>query len=459
MTDSIISALQAALPTEQVSVREDVLAAHALDQGPVVAHELPIAVVWAQSVEDVQAVMKLAYTHSVPVVCRGAGTGVSGGAHATPGCLVLSLERMDRILEIHPEDEIARVEPGVVNADLNTAVAEYGLMYAPDPASYKISTIGGNVATNAGGLRCAKYGVTRESVLALDVVLADGTLIKTGRRSFKGVAGYDLTGLFVGSEGTLGIVVGITVRLKYLPHEVHTVAAFYPDFRMAAAGVLAVGKARVQPAIMELLDGGTLAQLDDIHGSNLTARGGSLLLVQTDGFGAEAEAEVVRRVLRSGGAVVTAEANAEAERLVELRRHSRGAEVDDEYRLGEDVAVPRSRLVDYVGELENMAARHNVNLKVVAHAGDGNLHPTFWIERDGQGVDAGAMERLQRALDESITAALDMGGTITGEHGVGQYKLRWLGQEQPEPLRQLQRRIKELFDPEGILNPGKAILP
>jgi len=333
----------------------------------------------------------------------------------------------------------------------------HGLMYAPDPASFRTSTIGGNVATNAGGLRCAKYGVTRDSVLALDVVLADGSLIHTGHQTFKGVAGYDLTGLFVGSEGTLGIVVGVTVRLKYLPRDVHTIAAFYPDFRLAAAGVLAVGKARVQPAIMELLDGGTLAQLDEIHGSDLTKRGRSLLLIQTDGFGAAAEAQVVREVLRAGGAAVTAEASAEAERLVELRRHSRGVEVDDEYRVGEDVAVPRSRLVDYVAELEAMAANHGVHLKVVAHAGDGNLHPTFWIDRTGNSVDAGAMERLQRVLDESITAALAMGGTITGEHGVGQYKLRWLGQEQPEPVRELQRKIKELFDPAGILNPGKAI--
>jgi glycolate oxidase len=364
---------------------------------------------------------------------------------------------MDRIIALNPDDETAVVEPGVVNAVLNEAAAAHGLMYAPDPASFRSSTIGGNVATNAGGLRCAKYGVTRDSVLALDVIMADGSLIRTGHQTFKGVAGYDLTGLFVGSEGTLGIVVGITVRLKYLPREVHTVAAFYPDFRMAAAGVLAVGKARVQPAIMELLDGGTLAQLDEIHGSDLTARGKSLLLVQTDGFGAAAEADVVRQVLRDGGATVTTEASAEAERLVELRRHSRGTEVDDEYRVGEDVAVPRSRLVDYVAELEAMAAAQRVHLKVVAHAGDGNLHPTFWIDRQGSAVDPGAMARLQVALDESITAALAMGGTITGEHGVGQYKLRWLGQEQPAPVRELQRGIKDLFDPAGILNPGKAI--
>ncbi|QDG61038.1 FAD-binding oxidoreductase [Pseudarthrobacter sp. NIBRBAC000502771] len=454
---SIVDELEAILAPGQVDTGEVPLLRYAVDQAPVIDFQLPLAVVFPESVADVQSVVKACADSGVAIVPRGAGTGVSGGAHATANCIILSLERMDRILALSPDDETAVVEPGVVNAVLNEAAAEHGLMYAPDPASFRSSTIGGNVATNAGGLRCAKYGVTRDSVLALDVVLADGSLIHTGHQTFKGVAGYDLTGLFVGSEGTLGIVVGITVRLKYLPREVHTVAAFYPDFRLAAAGVLAVGRARVQPAIMELLDGGTLAQLDDIHGSDLTARGKSLLLVQTDGFGAAAEAEVVRRVLRDGGATVTTEASAEAERLVELRRHSRGTEVDDEYRVGEDVAVPRSRLVDYVAALEAMAAEQQVHLKVVAHAGDGNLHPTFWIDRQGPDVEPGAMDRLQVALDESITAALAMGGTITGEHGIGQYKLRWLGQEQPEPVRELQRRIKDLFDPAGVLNPGKAI--
>lgn len=454
---SIVEELEAILAPGQLDLSEVSLRRYAIDQAPVIDFQLPLAVVFPESVADVQAVVKVCSGSGVAIVPRGAGTGVSGGAHATRNCIILSLERLDRIIALHPEDETAVVEPGVVNAVLNEAAAEYGLMYAPDPASFRSSTIGGNVATNAGGLRCAKYGVTRDSVLALDVVLADGSLIHTGHQTFKGVAGYDLTGLFVGSEGTLGIVVGITVRLKYLPREVHTVAAFYQDFRTAAAGVLAVGKARVQPAIMELLDGGTLAQLDDIHGSDLTARGTSLLLVQTDGFGAAAEAAVVRQVLAAGGATVTTEASAEADRLVELRRHSRGTEVDDEYRVGEDVAVPRSRLVDYIAALEAMADAQRVHLKVVAHAGDGNLHPTFWIDRKGADVDRDAMERLQVALDESISVALSMGGTITGEHGVGQYKLRWLGQEQPEPVRELQRRIKDLFDPAGILNPGKAI--
>ena len=454
---SIADELTSILGPGKVLRDEAALAVYAVDQAPVVDYRLPAAVVLAETVDDVQATVKACAARNVPLVPRGAGTGVSGGAHASEGCVVLGLERMNRILELNADDETAVVEPGVINADLNDAAAAHGLMFAPDPASFRMSTIGGNVATNAGGLRCAKYGVTRDSVLALDVVLADGSLLHTGHQTFKGVAGYDLTGLFVGSEGTLGIVVGATVRLKYLPREVHTIAAFYPDFRQAAAGVLVVGKARVQPAIMELLDGGSLAQLDELHGSDLASRGASLLLIQTDGFGAAAEADVVREVLAAGGAVVTTEASAEAEQLVELRRNSRGVEVDDEYRVGEDVAVPRSRLVDYVAALEALAEVHDVSLKVVAHAGDGNLHPTFWIDRVNDEVDADAVRRLNTALDASIVAALEMGGTITGEHGVGQYKLRWLGLEQPEPLRQLQRRVKDLFDPAGILNPGKAI--
>ncbi|CAM3107169.1 putative FAD-linked oxidoreductase [Arthrobacter ulcerisalmonis] len=454
---SVVTELAGFLAAGQLEETDDARQRYAIDQAPVIDFHLPQAVVFPESVADVQAIVRTCSAAGVALVPRGAGTGVSGGAHATKDCVVMSLERMDKILQLNPDDETAVVEPGVVNAVLNDAAALHGLMYAPDPASYRMSTIGGNVATNAGGLRCAKYGVTRDSVLALDVVLADGSLIHTGQQTFKGVAGYDLTGLFVGSEGTLGIVVGVTVRLKYLPRDVHTIAAFYPDFRSATAGVLAVGRARVQPAIMELLDGGALAQLDEVHGSDLSTRGQSLLLIQTDGFGAAAEAAAIREVLQAGGAVVTNEDSAEAQRLVELRRHSRGAEVDDQYRVGEDVAVPRSRLVDYVAALEEMAAAHRVSLKVVAHAGDGNLHPTFAVERPADGVAADAAARLDAALDESVTVALAMGGTITGEHGVGQYKLRWLGQELPEPVREIQRGIKALFDPAGILNPGKAI--
>jgi len=445
--------LAAALREDQFSRAPADLARYATDQGPVTDYREPAAVVWAETVEDVQAVVRLAARHGVPVVARGAGTGVSGGAHATQGCLVLSLERMDNILELNPDDEIARVEPGVVNADLNAAAAVHGLMYAPDPASYQVSTIGGNIATTAGGLRCAKYGVTRDAVLALDVVLADGSLIHTGHRTFKGVAGYDLTSLFVGSEGTLGIVVGATVRLKYLPTDIRTLAVFFADVQSAAAGVLALGKARVQPCILELLDGPSLEELDARNGSNLAGRGTALLLAQFDGLAAAQEAEIATAALAGQGGSVSQEDPEEAARLVDLRRRNRGLDVDSEITVGEDVAVPRSALIHYITALEEMAARHGVGVRIIAHAGDGNLHPTFWVPvPDRAGVAA-----MNAALDESIDKALELGGTITGEHGVGQYKLRWLALEQSEQVLQLQRNLKALFDPHGILNPGKGI--
>ena len=470
MPASEIETLLALLPPETVCTDADQLRLYAVDLGPAAEIQLPTAVVRARTVAEVQSTMRWAHETRTPVVCRGAGTGVSGGAHATAGSVVLSLERMNRIIAVNASDETAVVEPGVINADLNAAASEHGLMYAPDPASYRISTLGGNIATNAGGLRCAKYGVTRDSVLALDVVLADGRLISTGHATFKGVAGYDLTGLFVGSEGTLGVVVGATLRLKYLPRDIRTIAAFFPTIQTAAAGVLAVGAARIQPAIMEILDAPTMRELDLQFDSNLAARGAALLLIQTDGFGAEAEADEVRRVLSDLGGTVSTENSAEAERLVELRRHGRGLEKPAEYRVGEDVAVPRSQLVTYIADLDRMAAAHGVQLRVIAHAGDGNLHPTFWVpipEAAKIAKAAGATDllpevtdaliRLEAALDESVESALRLGGTITGEHGVGQYKLRWLPLEQHADVLALQRSIKAVFDPTGILNPGKAI--
>lgn len=455
LNETFAAELRKSLRGDQLSISPADLRSYATDQGPVSDYHEPAGVVWAESIADVQAVVRAAAAHNVPLVARGAGTGVSGGAHATAGSVVLELTRMNKILEINAEDEIARVEPGVINGDLNDAVEEHGLMFAPDPASYKISTVGGNIATNAGGLRCAKYGVTRDAVLALDVVLADGSLIHTGHRTFKGVAGYDLTSLFVGSEGTLGIVVGATVRLKYLPAIVRTLAVFFPDVQSAAAGVLALGAARVQPCILELLDGQALRELDFRNGSNLSQRGNALLLIQFDGLAAVQEETLAAAALEDVGGKVSREDPAGAQRLVDLRRNNRGLDVDAENRVGEDVAVPRSQLVHYITALEEMAGRHGVNLQVIAHAGDGNLHPTFSIP----GMDAISIKALNDALDESIDKALELGGTITGEHGIGQYKLRWLPLEQAEQVLELQRNIKALFDPQGILNPGKAIPP
>lgn len=454
--DRVLRRLNQVLPVESIATDDHTLDAYATDYGPTADWEIQraLAVVFPASTDEVVALVRASAEEGFALVPRGAGTSVSGGAHALKNAVTVSLERMNAILSIDVEDQTARVQPGVINADLGEAVAPHRLMYAPDPASYRISTIGGNVATNAGGLRCAKYGVTRDSVLTLEVVLADGTVLRTGTGTFKNVSGYDLTGLFVGSEGTLGIITEITVRLRPLPVDLETASVFVDDLEAAAAGVLAISQAGVQPAILEMMDGATMAALDAAHGSELATLGGACLLVQTDGYGAAAEMDAIRAALTPLGARVSAPGDAQARSLVDLRRHARGDDTVTEIRVGEDVAVPKSRLVHYVREVQRIGRDHAVKIKVIAHAGDGNLHPSFWID-----VDEGAegMARLDAALDESIQVALDMGGTITGEHGVGSYKVRWFGLEHDEAAIRVQREIKELFDPEHRLNPGRAI--
>jgi glycolate oxidase len=428
-----------------------------LDYSPIREASAALAVVEAQTAEDVVALMRWAHAHGAPVVPRGAGTGLSGGANAVEGGIVLDLLGMNRIVEINPVDQIATVEPGVINAALDAAAAQHGLMYAPDPASFRLSTIGGNIGTNAGGLRCAKYGVTKDSILGLDVVLADGTRLQTGTRTFKGVVGFDLTRLIVGSEGTLAVVVGATVRLRPRPTAAAQRAFVFPSVAGAAAGVLAIGAARVQPAVVEFLDRGTLESIDLTTGSELAPLGEAVLLVETDGFGADAEmAALTPAVVKAGGRVALE--GAEAAELLDLRRQTRGDLVDHSLRVGEDIAVPRSQLVAVVENLSALAEKSAVNLKIVAHAGDGNLHPTFWLpEVEDDAERAAAVSRLENVLDESVRAALALGGTITGEHGVGMYKRRWMAWEQSRELIELQRRIKRAFDPQGILNPGKAL--
>lgn len=447
--------LEPTLAHGQVIRTESTLLENSRDFGQLVGQPiLPLAVVYPESVDDVQKTMKLASTHKVPVISRGAGTGVSGAVHVMGDCIVLNMSRMNRILEVRPEDEVAVVEPGVINNDLNLAVAEFGLMYAPDPASYKMSTIGGNIATNAGGLRCAKYGVTRESILSLDVVLSDGRLIHVGRNTFKGVAGYDLTALFVGSEGTLGVVVRAVVRLRYLPVDERDISLLFPTLEDAVHGVQAIARARVQPAILELMDLPTLEVLDGQYSTSYASNGGAMLLVRLDGYGAELEEAAIRNVFKDVDVTLSSPRDVEASSLIEMRRTSRGDTKDDAYRMGEDVAIPKSQMAAYVRELREIASAAEVDVRVIAHAGDGNLHPTFSVEPDA-GHDP--LARLTVALEKSVKLALQMGGTITGEHGVGLIKKDWLVWEQSEAVREIQSAIKAVLDPENILNPGKAI--
>jgi glycolate oxidase len=428
------------------------LQARRLDRSGVEPHGRPVAVVFPRDPEQVQRVLRGAASTRTPVVARGAGTALTGASTAGAGVIVLDLSRMDRIRDIRPDDGVAVVEPGVITADLDRAAARHGLRYAPDPASLEISTIGGNIATNAGGLRCAKYGVTRDAVLGLDVVLADGRLISTGRATLKGVAGYDLTGLFVGSEGTLGVIVGATLRLRPLPEVTTTFAAAYADVTAAAAASVALATARIQPVLAELLDEATLDAVDAAHGTDLCRAGSALLIVQIDGGDREAAraAEVLGR-----DATDLRGTTDEGETAVLLAAR-RGALPAIE-RLGrpliEDIAVPRSRLAEAVGETAVIARRYDVPICTLAHAGDGNLHPIIVAGRTGEPLSAA----VTAAADEIFEMALRLGGTVTGEHGVGVLKRAWLRREVGPDNHDLQQHLKSLFDPHGILNPGKAL--
>lgn len=429
------------------------LAAASVDRSGAVPTGLPLALVRPRDLDGVRETLRLASEHGVPVVPRGAGSGVAGGALAGDGTLVLDLSALNRIVEIDPVDDLAVVEPGVITADLDRAAGEFGLRYAPDPASAAISTLGGNIATNAGGMRCVKYGVTREAVLGLDVVLADGTLISTGRRTLKGVAGLDLTSLFVGSEGTLGVIVAATLRLRPLPLQTLTAAATYDDVETAARACAAVGAARREPSMLELLDHATLTVVDAAEGTDLASRGQALVIAQADGPAAESEIAAIADVL--GKEATWSERGVDAvssERLVSARRRALPA-IE---RLGraaiEDVCVPRSRLADAFAGVKAIAARRGVRIYSFAHAGDGNLHPII-------GYDAGAHvppPEVQAAADDVFALALSLGGTVTGEHGVGTLKRDWLAREVGPDVLAVHRAVKNAFDPQGILNPGKG---
>lgn len=423
----------------------------------------PLAVVHAASVADVQAVLRVASATGTPVVPRGAGTGLAGGAISSEGSIVLDLSRMDRILEISEVDELAVVEAGVLNGDLDRAARDRGLWFPPDPASRAISSIGGNIATNAGGLLCAKYGVTRESVLGLSAVLADGTVLRTGHRTVKGVTGYDLTALLTGSEGTLAVIVEATIRLRPLVRgDTHTVAAAFPDVEAAGVAVGGVAAAHVRPALLELIDPVGLARVAEhlgaaaLAGTPLAdfAPGETFLLAQCDAGDAAHEAETIARVFEAAGGRVTRSTDvATGERLLDIRRAMHPALAARGNVLIEDVAVPRSRLPEMFRAIADIGARYGVEIPTLAHAGDGNLHPNFVFEGDE------VPERIWAAADELFRTGVRLGGTLTGEHGVGLLKRRWLAEEVGEASVELQRRIKRVFDPRGILNPGVMFEP
>ncbi|WP_165143083.1 FAD-binding oxidoreductase [Microbacterium endophyticum] len=448
---SVLDQLRQALG-ERVDTTDAALDAARADKSGHAASGRPLAVVHAASISDVQATLRIAHASGTPVVTRGAGTGLAGGANAGTGEIALSVRAMDGILEVRSDDLLAVVEPGIVNADLNAALFEHGLWWAPDPASREISTVGGNIATGAGGLLCAKYGVVRDAVLALDVVLADGRLVHLGHRSVKGVTGYDLTALMIGSEGTLGVVVGATLKLRRLiPGEVCTLNATFADVRAAAVAAAAVTASGIQPAIMELMDATSLANVHTYLELPAPPPGAAQLTVQTDGPSAHTEAESISAVLQhSGGTVRVAATPEEGEELLRIRRSMHPATEKLGMSLVEDVSVPRSALPDMFDEIARIENQYGLVIPTIAHAGDGNLHPNFTFRGDE------VPDVIWDAASDLFRSALRLGGTLTGEHGIGVLKRQWLADELGDDQWHLQQQIKAVFDPTGILNPGKV---
>ena len=453
----LVADLRAALPPDVLVTDTDVITGYSHDEAVWAPHGAPAAVVRARATEHVQAAVRACIRHGAPVVARGAGTGLSGGANALDGGVVVSLEGMNTIHEINPLERLAVVGPGVVNDELRAAVAEHALWYPPDPASSPWSTIGGNCATNAGGVCCVKYGVTRDYVLALEVVTGTGEVVRVGRRTAKGVVGYDLVGLLIGSEGTLGIITEITVRLRPLRAPERTVAGYFPDLVSAGRAVTAVAASQLVPSALELVDRTCLQAVDEWKNMGLTAEADTVLLGRIDAPGTEgkAAAERMRAIFESEGAdlAVVADDEEEADALFAARRLSYPALERLGDVLTEDVCVPKSQIAPMLARIQAIGERHGARIANIAHAGDGNLHPLL-LTTPG---DEEGKARAQAAFADIIDAAIELGGTVSGEHGVGLLKMGGLAKELPAEVIAMQRAIKAALDPHGILNPGKVL--
>jgi len=461
----VIDDLRSACP--DLLTDPDQLATYQRDEADLCDSAPPLAVARPRSTDEVAALVAVAAGHGIPMVPQGARTGLAGGANASGGALVVSLARMDRILTIDPANRVATVEAGVVNSALRRAAASHGLAYPPDPGSWESSTIGGNVATNAGGMCCVKYGVTSEYVLGLTVVLADGEVLRCGRRTAKGVAGYDLVRLFVGSEGTLGIITEVTVRLRPAFPTALTLVAEFGSVPSAGSAVAAITAAGLTPSLLELMDPVMVRALEAYRPMGLGSGDRTLLLAASDA-GPQASIELARIAdcCRANGAaeVYLATDAAEADALLATRRLAHGAlehlaaSAFPDGRgavIVDDVAVPRSRLAELIDGIAGIATRAGVTIATVGHAGDGNLHPNIIVDR----ADPASLAAGRRAFDDIMALGLALGGTVTGEHGVGLLKRDWLERELGPVGLRVHRALKAALDPAGILNPGKVIAP
>jgi glycolate oxidase len=453
---ALVERLRAELGADAVITDPDVTVSYSRDMMPLAANGRPLAVVLPTDSGAVQTVVRACAAAGVPIVPRGAGSGLTGAANAIDGCVMLVMTRMNEILEIDPDNRLAVVQPGVVNLDFRTAVEKHGLFYPPDPSSYDWCTIGGNLSTNAGGLCCVKYGVTTDSVLGLDVVLADGELLRTGRRTVKGVAGYDLTKLFIGSEGTLGVITSATLALRPLPQAPSTLVAAFGDTEDAGDAVSRVVREGLVPSLMEIMDANSIKAAETYLKTEVGPAGGckALLLCQSDAGGEVAVRELtaIERICADAGATMTYVTDdlAEGRMLLQARRVVLVALEMYGTWLTDDVCVPRTRIAELIAGCERISADVGLRIAVVGHAGDGNMHPTIVYDP----TSADEFARAKRAFDEILAVGLRLGGTVTGEHGIGKIKREWLATEIGPVGMRVHRTLKAALDPANLFNPG-----
>jgi glycolate oxidase len=450
----VLARLREIVGAEQVLVDEEKVEPYAQDA--LKEKFPPEAVVLPQSAAEVSAILRLANERRFPVTARGGGVGYTGGAVPVEGGIVVGTDRMNRIKEVSAENLYAVTEPGVTTYALQQAVEAVGLFYPPDPASYKNSYIGGNIAENAGGIRSAKYGVTKHYVLGLEVVLATGEVVRAGGRVSKNVVGFDLTGLVCGSEGMLGIITEATLKLLPLPEATRTVRATFKTMHAACACPAAFTRRRVTPVAIEVLDRNSIRAVESEFAFGIDPDAGALLLVSVDGGREEVEREarVVEEVVKSLGGydVLRSETREEEDKLWDVRRAlSPAIKKFGTLKLNEDVVVPRSRVPELIARVEEIGRRHDTFVVNFGHLGDGNIHVNFMCER----ADADAVRRAREAVRETFAASVELGGTISGEHGIGYVKAPYLSMALGDTTIEAMRRIKLALDPQGILNPGK----
>ncbi|NIH72651.1 FAD-binding oxidoreductase [Auritidibacter ignavus] len=457
---TVLAELRDQLPADAVVDDPRALSVYQYDRSGHLSDTVPSAAVFPRTVEEVQHIARVCFHHRIPMVPRGAGTGLAGSAIGSSGEIMVCTDRMNQILQLQPENRLVTVQPGILNGELNTYLATQGFWWPPDPASKDISTVGGNISMNAGGLLCAKYGVTREAVLSLQVVLADGSLITVGHQTVKGVTGYDLCALLIGSEGTLGIIVEATLKIRPLtPGSTVTLGASFPTVTDAAEAASAVTRHGHTPAMMELLDDLTVALVTEHTGENFGS-GNSFLLIQTDGPAAATEAEEIGAILTDHQAELTITNDPEeSQRLVGIRRSVFPSLEAKGQLLVEDIAVPRSTMAEAFARIRDLEQSSGIKIPTACHAGDGNLHPVFVVEGQDHGQNREVPEAIWDVAGQVFTMALELGGTLTGEHGVGVLKSRWLPDELGDVQYRLQQNIKAAFDPHNLMNPGKVFRP